>query len=62
MADLVQAQPATCGELGGDAGRKHGDADGEGTDHPANLHAPFEHEAIEQGQNKNQHCGLRKEG
>jgi hypothetical protein len=55
-------EPATRGEVGGDAGDEQEEADREGADHPAGLEAALEHEAIEQGEHQDQDGGFGKEG
>lgn len=45
-------EPAAACEVGDDACGEEADADGEGSDDPAGLHAALEHEAVEQGQDE----------
>ena len=55
-------EPAAGGELGRDAGGEKDEADGEGADDPADLHAALEHEPVEQGQHEDEHGRFGKEG
>jgi len=55
-------EPAPSRELGSDAGGQKRDADGEGADNPAELHATLEHEPVEQGQNQDENRRLGEEG
>ena len=54
-------EPAAGGELGRNAGGEKDEADGEGADDPADLHAALEHEPVEQGQHEDEHGRLGKE-
>ena len=54
-------EPAARGELGGDAGDQQEDADGEGAENPSRFKVALEHEAIEQGQDKDQDRRLGEE-
>ena len=47
-------EPAAGGELRRDAGGQEHEADGEGADDPTKLHAAFEHEPVQQGQDEDQ--------
>ena len=55
-------EPAACRELGRNAGGEKNEADGEGAEHPADLHAALEHEPVEQGQHEDEHSRLGKKG
>lgn len=55
-------EPATSGEFGGYACAEERQADGEGADDPAHLHATLEHEPVEQGQNEDEDRCLGEEG
>ena len=55
-------EPATGGEVCGYAGCEQREADGEGACGPAEFYAAFEHEAVEEGQDEDQHCRFGEEG
>ena len=59
---LMGFEPAAGSELGRDAGGEQHEADREGADDPADLHAALEHEPVEQGQHQDEHGCLSKEG
>ena len=54
-------KPAAGRELGRNAGGEKDEADGEGAENPADLHASLEHEPVEQGQHEDEHSRLGKE-
>lgn len=56
------AEEAAGGEVGCDARRQQKQAEGEGPDGPVALEMALEHEAIEQGQDQDQHGGFGEEG
>jgi len=57
----VALEPASGRKVREDAGCQKGEADGEGTDDPIELHAPLEHEPIKQGQDEDEHSRFGKE-
>jgi hypothetical protein len=56
----VPLKPVAGRELREHAGGEQGQADDEGADDPVQLHAPLEHEPVEQGQHKNQTAASAK--
>ncbi len=57
----MRSQPPPRRELGHDARAQQHQADGKGAQRPANLHAPLEHEPVEQGQHQDEDRRLSEE-
>src|ERR1700761_9659427 len=55
-------EPAAGRKVHEDAGREKRNADREGADDPAEFHAAFEHEPVEQGQDEDQNRRFGKKG
>lgn len=59
---LVALEPAARREIGGNAGGQQDEAESDSSENPTRLEVALEHEAVEQGQDKDENRRLGKEG